>query len=152
MGIPVELIGFVVLLLLGYFVGRFNEQRHFRSIREREDDYRALLVLQGRTLPPQFSGHEGALVSGNVAISLDYFKRVLATLRNLVGGRVSAYESLMDRARREAVLRMQAQARELGAEAVFNLRFATVRLSANAKGGLGAMEVYAYGTALIPRR
>ncbi|MFT6733724.1 MAG: hypothetical protein ACJAS9_001914 [Polaribacter sp.] len=38
---------------------------------------------------------------------MDYFKRFLAGLRNIFGGRVVTYESLVDRARREAILRMK---------------------------------------------
>jgi uncharacterized protein YbjQ (UPF0145 family) len=44
-------------------------------------------------------------VSGSVVVSVDYFKRFLAGLRTLVGGRVTSYETLLDRARREAILR-----------------------------------------------
>ena len=43
-------------------------------------------------------------------VSVDYFKRFLAGLRMIFGGRVSSYESLLDRARREALLRMRLQA------------------------------------------
>jgi uncharacterized protein YbjQ (UPF0145 family) len=83
-------------------------------------------------------------------ISVDYFKTVAAGLRGLFGGRIGAYESLLDRARREAILRMQEDARKLGAEAVFNLKFETSRIAQNAGQGLGSVEVLAYGTALIP--
>ena len=86
---------------------------------------------------------------GSVVISVDYFKTVVAGLRNLVGGNISAYESLLDRARREAVLRMQEQAVSIGAEAVVNMKFETARVSGNAAQAIGSVEVLAYGTALI---
>ena len=47
------------------------------------------------------------LVQGSAVISIDYFKRMLAALRNIVGGEVKSYETLVDRARREATLRMK---------------------------------------------
>jgi uncharacterized protein YbjQ (UPF0145 family) len=92
------------------------------------------------------------LVSGNVVISVDYFKTIVAGLRNLVGGNISAYESLLDRARREAILRMQQQAAELDARAVINMKFETSRISGNAGSAVGAVEVLAYGTALVAPR
>jgi len=146
----VQLGIFLALLLLGFLAGRYAESRHYRSIREREDTLRELLVLGERFPPAGMLGHESTMVSGNVVISVDYFKTVVAGLRNLVGGRINAYESLLDRARREAILRMQQQAQDLGAEAVINLKFETARVSGNAAQGIGSVEVLAYGTALIP--
>ena len=43
------------------------------------------------------------LVAGSVVISEDYFKRIVSSLQSLFGGRLRSYESLVDRARREAV-------------------------------------------------
>jgi uncharacterized protein YbjQ (UPF0145 family) len=149
---PLELIIPVALIVVGYLAGRFNERRHYRLIREGEDRYRDLLVHSGRELPPAMIRHQARMVCGSVVISVDFFKVLLAGLRNLVGGRIGAFESLIDRARREAVLRLQANARELNADAVFNLRFETSRISGDLRRGIGSMEVLAYGTALIPRQ
>lgn len=145
-----QLIVFLTLLALGYGFGRLAESRHYRSIIAREDALRSLLVLPDRMPPIQFQNHASTLVTGSVVISVDYFKTVAAGLRGLFGGRVGAYESLLDRARREAILRMQEEAQSLGAEAVFNLKFETSRIGQNAGQGLGSVEVLAYGTALIP--
>ena len=51
--------------------------------------------------PPAKSHYDQALVHGNVVVSVDYFKRFVAALRNLFGGSVTSYETLIDRARRE---------------------------------------------------
>lgn len=150
--IPVELGALLVLLLLGIVFGSLAEKRHYRSIRNREDEYRDVIVLAERVIPTEFQGHQCRLVTGNVVVSVDYFKNLLAMLRNLVGGRVAAYESLLDRARREALLRMQAEARQLDAAAVLNLKFETCRISGNAGKAVGSVEVLAYGTAMIPSR
>lgn len=146
-----DLIVFLVLLALGFGFGRLAERRHYKRIRAREEALRELVVVPGRVLPRAYVRHESRLVSGNVVISVDYFKTIVAGLRNLVGGRVSVFESLLDRARREAVLRMQDEAHALGADAVFNLKFETSRVSGNARKGVGSVEVLAYGTALLPR-
>lgn len=91
------------------------------------------------------------MVSGSVVISIDYFKRLLGNLRNLFGGRVKAYESLLDRARREAILRMKEDALSRGGEMITNLKMETSTLTgaANQRGQIGSVEVIAYGTAVI---
>ena len=92
------------------------------------------------------------MVSGSVVVSVDYFKRFLAALRNLFGGRVISYESLLDRGRRESLLRMKQQAEELGAGMVFNVKYETASISKGRRDTIGSIEVLAYGTALIDRR
>ena len=138
-----------IFLGLGYGVGRLAERRHYRSIFAREDQFRDLIVVTCKTPPPGTAAPEIRLVMGSVVISVDYFKRFLASLRLVFGGRVHTYESLLDRGRREAILRMQANARALGATMIFNMRFETASISKGARDTLGSVEVLAYGTALI---
>ena len=134
--------------LPGYVFGRLSESRHYRAIIQREQELRVISVVPVKIPPPEYLRHESTLVCG-VVISVDYFKTVAASLRNIFGGRVGAYESLLDRARREAVLRMQDEARQLGAETIYNVKYETSRIGENAAKGLGSVEVLAYGTALI---
>jgi len=145
-----DLIIFLVLLGLGYGFGRFAEVRHFRSIIERENKLKNLPAIASKFPPARLPPPATCLVSGNVVISVDYFKRFLARLRNLVGGRVKSYESLLDRARREAILRMKQEAEQLGATMVFNIKLETSSISKGRKRKVGAVEVLAYGTAIIP--
>lgn len=83
-----------------------------------------------------------------MVISSDFFKTFIAGLLNLIGGEISTYESLLDRARREAMLRMEEAALAWGANQVVNVRIQTAELSANSGQGVVAVEVIAYGTAL----
>ena len=150
-----QLAVLVALLVLGYACGTMAERRHYRSIKRREAEFRDLILLTTKTLPKSLgpeslSGPDTALVRGSVVISVDYFKRFLAYLRMIFGGRLATYESLLDRGRREALLRLQAEARSLGADKVFCLRFETSSISKGAGGGVGSIEVLAYGTAIIP--
>jgi uncharacterized protein YbjQ (UPF0145 family) len=145
-----ELIIFLGLLVTGFVVGSVLERRHYRSIRERERRYQQLVTVPTRTPAPGFEDHESQLVYGSVVVSVDYFKVTLAKLRQLIGGRVGAYETLLDRARREAILRMQEDARRRGANAIYNMRFETARISGKANKSLGSIEALAYGTALSP--
>lgn len=148
MDLIIQLLIFLLLLGLGYFFGRRAERKHYESIFQEEERLANIVVLTERLPPPQFLRHDTQLVMGSVVISVDYFKTVIAGLRNLVGGNITAYESLLDRGRREAIVRMQAEADSLGADAVINMKFETSRISGNAGKGLGSIEVLAYGTAL----
>lgn len=142
-----EFIVFIFLMFAGYVVGTALEKRHFASIRQREHTLRMLpTIMLKRPLEPE-KVRSVKLVTGSVVISVDYFKRVIATLANLFGGRISAYETLVDRARREAILRMKEEAR--GAHEIINVRIETSSISKNdAKGSVGSVEVLAYGTAV----
>ena len=137
---------FVLLLVSGYGFGRLAERRHYKRLVERERTANALPAIASRR-PPTDRAYDQHLVGGNAVISSDYFKSFMAGLINVFGGQVTPYESLIDRARREAVLRMKAEAHALGAAYVFNVKFESMRV---AVGRVGAMEVLAYGTALVP--
>lgn len=138
---------FVALLAIGFFVGRAIERRHYASIRLRERRYRDILAFPMRFPPDPLTPQRAFLVHGAVVVSSDYFKSFVAGLRNLFGGRFRGYETLMERARREAVLRLKEDARSKGAKLVVCVRFETTTIS---RGGVPAIEVFAYGTALIP--
>lgn len=146
-----DLVLFAALLLAGLLFGRLAERRHYRDIIARETALADILVFSERR-PPDFAlPPRTELVVGSVVIAEDYFKRIAASLKSLVGGRLTAYESLMDRGRREAVLRMKEQARRLGANMVFNVRFETASMAEGAERMFSA-EFIAYGTAVIPPR
>lgn len=140
----------LIFLMVAYFIGAWIERRHFRSIRKRESENLEFPVVSFDTMPDDWSAASSTLASGSVVISLDYFKRVIAGLRSLVGGRIKTYEPLLDRARREAMLRMIESARLDGYDAIFNVRIETSRL-ANSRGdgkGIAGVEMLAFGTAV----
>jgi uncharacterized protein YbjQ (UPF0145 family) len=145
-----DLIIFLALLATGYTVGRIAERRHYRSILAREKEMANVMVFTNR-FPPLTQEASQALVTGSVVISEDYFKRVVSGLQSLLGGRLRAYESLLDRARREAVLRMKQEARDKGARMIINVKFQTFSIPGRNPRSFGAVEVMAYGTALTPR-
>jgi uncharacterized protein YbjQ (UPF0145 family) len=145
-----DLIIFLALLATGYTVGRIAERRHYRSILAREKEMANVMVFTNR-FPPMTQQASQALVTGSVVISEDYFKRVVSGLQSLLGGRLRAYESLLDRARREAVLRMKQEARDKGAKMIINVKFQTFSIPGRNPKSFGAVEVMAYGTALTLR-
>ncbi|MCP4490463.1 MAG: YbjQ family protein [Gammaproteobacteria bacterium] len=147
-----DVIVFLTLLGLGYFFGQYFERRHYQSILKRERETLHFPLFNLKTTPPNLGRVNAQLVTGNVVISVDYFKRFLAGLRTMVGGRVKSYETLLDRARREAILRMKEQAMAQGAIVVTNLRIETSSISKGRRQAIGSIEVLAYGTAITPQR
>jgi uncharacterized protein YbjQ (UPF0145 family) len=144
-----ELIIFIALLAVGYVYGSLAERRHFASIREREQRYREIQTFSTRHVPEFNYPVTTSLVIGSTVVSIDYFKRTAAALRMLVGGRVTAYESLLERARREAILRMKEDAQSKGAAQIFNVKLETASITKGARQQIGCVEVYAYGTGVV---
>jgi uncharacterized protein YbjQ (UPF0145 family) len=143
-----DIIIFLVLMSLGYGFGQLFERRHYKSIREREAQLKDIILLQSKIPPPSLNAaHEQFLVTGNVVISVDYFKRFVAGLRNLIGGRVTPYETLIDRARREAILRMKEEAMESGAKFIINVKYEMCSIYKGRRNNIGSVEALAYGSA-----
>lgn len=150
---------FAVLLILGYGFGQYYEQRHYKSITKREKAMTNLPAVATRLPPGQLPAgqsssalsasaplYKQSLVIGSVVIASDYFKSFVASLVNIFGGRVRSFEPLLDRGRREAMLRLKEQAQKNGASMVFNVKYETSRIG----GRVATIEVLAYGTALTP--
>lgn len=123
MGAIIQLAIFLFLILLGWIAGRTAERRHLRSLQRRERQVAHMVVSDIKSFPGGADTQAGAtIVLGEVVIATDYLKSFLARIRKILGGELRSYESLMQRARREAMVRMLEQAREMGYDAVCNLR------------------------------
>ncbi len=135
-----------LIIIIALFTGSTLERRHYRSIDRREAETRTLPLINSKTYPDHRPIADSAFVSGSVVISYDYFKRFIAGLRMVFGGEVKSYVSLLDRGRREAMLRLKEACPD--ADLVVNLRIETSSISKGGKKRLGAVEVFAYGTAI----
>jgi len=143
----IELYILLALVTLGFFVGQFLEKRHYRSIYARERELVDLITTSSKHPVGQIPTiTDRRLVQGSVVVSVDYFKRLLAALRNVFGGNVRAYETLVDRARREAILRLKESCPD--ANQIINLRIETSSIYKGQKNQVGSVEVLAYATAL----
>jgi uncharacterized protein YbjQ (UPF0145 family) len=136
----------LALLALGYGVGRWQERRHYRSLRAREAALQHVVALNTRYVPEGVQAQGALLVSGSVVISSDYFKTFLAGFRAFFGGRFRGYETLLERARREALLRLKAQAEAAGARLVIGVRFESTTIAGSTTP---SVEMMAFGTALL---
>ena len=82
------------------------------------------------------------VVSGSTVRAKHVGRDFMASLKNIVGGELKGYTELLQDSRSQAVERMTQQAKQLGANAVVNIRFATSSVAQ------GASELYVYGTAV----
>lgn len=137
----------ILLIVAALITGTIIEKRHYQSIDKREALLGNIVLLNGKEYPKDTPVADAQFVSGSVVISYDYFKRFLAGLRQIFGGEIKSYVSLLDRGRREAILRMKEKCPD--ADLIINLRLDTSSISkGRRKRGLGTIEVFAYGTAL----
>jgi uncharacterized protein YbjQ (UPF0145 family) len=102
-----------------------------------------MIVVNTETIPGYEILEVRGLVQGNTIRAKHLGRDMAAGLKNLVGGELRGYTELLTEARRQAIERMLAQAEQLGANAVVNVRFTTSAVTQ------GAAELYAYGTAVI---
>ncbi len=97
-----------------------------------------LEYVPGKTI----SEHLG-LVQGSTVRAKHVGKDIMAGIKNVFGGELTAYTELLQESREEAIERMKEQAQSTGANAVLNVRFSTSSISQ------GASEIFTYGTAVV---
>ncbi|KOR15957.1 YbjQ family protein [Acinetobacter soli] len=132
---------FVVLFVVGWGFGRYFERKHLKELEQKERLLAHIQLDTNRFVQPV---QPGQFVSSNVVISHDYFKYIIANIQNFFGGRLTSYETVVERARREAIVRLKLQAQQYGCTHIMGLRLSTTELGM--QGGM--VEVFAYGTAI----
>lgn len=134
----------ILAVFAGFFaigaVGRQREKDHYKSIEKREVVYADVPILN-----TSLSNHRGfvrrtKMVSSTVVLADDQFKYFWALMRATFGGVISPYELIIDRARREALLRLKAEAPD--ADCISDVRLCHCRISRR------IVEIVAYGTAV----
>lgn len=61
------------------------------------------------------------IVSGDAVMGTNIFRDMLASVRDIVGGRSGSYETILREAKEAALADLQAQAAQLGADAVIGV-------------------------------
>lgn len=137
----VELLLTAGLILIGLIFGSRNEKKHFAELEQRETYLRTRITVR-TDCGPEIKSGQTFLVSASVVVAVDYFKTFIGGLRNIFGGSMKSHESLLWRARREAICRAQEKALKLGAQELVDVHISTTFLDQ-----LGA-EVSVYATAV----
>lgn len=131
----------IVLVAVGWYFGTRTERKHLAELDDNEKLLGHIIVSNERFYQPT-THTDGMLVMGSVSVAQDRFKLFWAGVSSLFGKNLTVYESLLERARREAVVRMKRQAQAYGYNQIYGVRIET---SAVDNGGI---EVIAYGTAV----
>ncbi|MBB6430691.1 YbjQ family protein [Algisphaera agarilytica] len=148
----IQFVWQIIMLPVGLIFGGMAERRHFRALEQREAECPVPLDNRKLITKPDNVVHSH-MVSGQVVIATDYWKSFLMKLRNLVGGEVKSADRLMQRGRREALMRLREAAQQIGAHEVWNVRleFSNISMMKGRQGGNMQVEVFAYGTAVKRR-
>ncbi|MCX8093038.1 MAG: YbjQ family protein [Candidatus Goldbacteria bacterium] len=150
-----DVIFFIFLVFLGFTSGTIAEKSHYRSIKKREENLMHIPVVNSGDFIDNSKEIENVyFISGSCVVALDYFKMVFAAIKQIFGGRIQSYETLIDRGRREAILRLKEKAASKNVDVIINLRIETSSIGQNAgqKGGIGSVEVFAYATAITYKK
>lgn len=102
-----------------------------------------MILTNIETVPSRTIVQHFGLVQGSTIRAKHVGRDFMAGLKNIVGGELKGYTELLQESRAEATKRMVAQAEELGANAIINVRFTTSSVAQ------GASEILAYGTAVV---
>ncbi|PCI59991.1 MAG: hypothetical protein COB37_10165 [Kordiimonadales bacterium] len=128
---------------LGWLIATLYERRHNKQMAERE----ALLgdIKISTTKHIGSNAASGVMIYGSVVVAHDFFRTLIIQFRKIIGGNIKAYERLVVRGRREALIRLREDARLRGFDRVVNVRYGSSRIS-----GLfiNAVELVAYGTGI----
>ncbi len=82
------------------------------------------------------------LVKGTIVQSKNIGRDFMAGMKTIVGGEITGYTEMLITARQIATKRMVDEAKNLGADAIINIRYGSASVMH------GAAEVIAYGTAV----
>lgn len=142
----IEYLPLVILLIVTFVTGQVIERKHYASLVKREKE---LSRLRHTNLGKKIKGGpkvtESRLVCGEAVVSVEFFRWFTGLLHSMFGGAMREYESALDRARREAIIRMKQSA--AGASAVVNVRVEHTPISYGISRFSG-VEAIAWGTAV----
>ncbi len=147
----IDALPFLALLGIGFLAGRIAERQHVARLAAHERDMASMLVTDLRSFPGALGGRGATpvLVTGEAVVATDYFKSFAAKLRKILGGELRSYQTLMDRARRQAMVNMLRAARDAGFDAVCNVRMETAGIGGAGmeSRGMTTVAMMAWGTA-----
>ena len=135
------LLGGILLVLLTLAL----EQRKNKLLQEElvvDESQDRILLLNSTEVPGRDITEILGLVQGHTIFAIWLGKDLSAVARLILGGELTEYTEMMGRARKVATNRMIAKAKEMGADAIINLRYMTTSVVGS------AAELLAYGTAV----
>lgn len=145
----IEILILLIVIVITYVTGTIIEKNHYKSIIKREIALikKPIINAGAKTWNTKKKIKKIELVSGEVVISGDYFKNFAATLKSIFGGRLTSFESILDRGRREAIIRMRESAKD--ANFIINAKIESVMINDYyTNNSVPQCAIIAYGTAI----
>ena len=100
------------------------------------------LILNSDQIPGRETREILGLVQGHTVFAIWLGKDLSAIVRLILGGELTEYTEMMGQARTMATNRMTAEAEQMGADAIINVRYMTTSVVGS------AAELLVYGTAV----
>ena len=140
----------ICMLFICFNAGLRYEKRHIKKIKERELKlYKMPLVSFGKDIIDENKVINSELISSSVVLGCDYFRMSVFRLINMFGGNISLLENVLERAKREAILRVKEEAKRKKYDEIINLKIETSMLSPIKKLQFNSVvTIIAYGTAI----
>lgn len=135
------LLGGILVVLLTLVLEQWKFMRSEKEIPTVEPD-RKVLLLNSAQVPSRDITEVLGVVQGHTVFAIWLGKDLSAIVRLILGGELTEYTDMMGKARAAATNRMIAQAADMGADAIINVRYMTTSVVGT------AAELFAYGTAV----
>ncbi len=135
------LLGGILVVLLTVALEQWKNRTSGEELPFTEPDRRVLL-MNSAEIPGREITEILGLVQGHTVFAIWLGKDLSAIVRLILGGELTEYTEMMGRARAAATNRMIAQAAEMAADAIINVRYMTTSVIGS------AAELLAYGTAV----
>jgi uncharacterized protein YbjQ (UPF0145 family) len=143
-----DIIITIIALIICCISGTCIERNHYKKIKKREIElYKKPYYSFSKKVNTTKQVKHVELVTGSVVLGCDNFKALFSSLISIFGGNISVFESVLDRGRREAILRMRENAKKHNADIILNVKIDTVMISCDNKL-TPQVSVTAYGTAI----
>ena len=135
------LLGGILVVLLTLAIEQRTGKRPAEMLLPTESEA-GVLLLNSTEIPGREVKEILGLVQGHTVFAIWLGKDLSAIVRLILGGELTEYTEMMGRARAAATNRMVAQAGQMGADAIINLRYMTTSVVGS------TAELFAYGTAV----
>ncbi|MHC4192238.1 MAG: YbjQ family protein [Planctomycetota bacterium] len=135
------LLGGILVVLVTVALEQWKNKTVGEELPVTELDTRVSL-MNSTEVPGRETREILGLVQGHTVFAIWIGKDLSALIRLILGGELTEYTEMMGRARTLAANRMVAQAAEMGADAIINVRYMTTSVVGS------AAELLVYGTAV----
>jgi len=141
-----------LILIFFYILSHIIETSHYKYIKSREAYYKDRIVVTNlKNIPSNLKIKKCFFCSASIVISANYYKRFVASIKQIIGGHLKTLETVLDRGYREALLRLKEKAYRQGDNMIFNFRMETATVGRTGRRGENSssiVEILVYGTAV----